>query len=710
MNGRRLGHYEIVRRLGSGGMGVVWEARDTRLDRLVAVKTLPAEATGDVQARARLLQEARAAAALDHRNVCTVHDVGETEEGGLYVVMALYRGRSLKERMAAGPVPVEEALDLAAQAAEGLAAMHSRGILHRDVKPANLFVTETGDLKVLDFGLALAATSARLTATGTVIGTLAYMPPEQLRGEEIGPAADLWALGVTLFEMLAGELPFPTGNHGQLVNAILNHPPVSLSRMRSGLPDGVADLVERCLERDPGARVSSAAGVEASLKRILGRPASGPRAREGTGDAEKTVAFSGAAAPRDSDATSSAPAASGEAPKLKLYEHCARGRQLVQEMGLGGFERAREELAKALAIDPDHPSAHAILGMLHLMRHIAGADPSDLANGLSHLDLALAHDPSLGDAWVWSCYGLARESRFAESGAAGRRAIELEPENPLARYFLAVTLWQVGVVAFDTEGWEEAVVLLARATELAPGFEPSYSVAADLHMRFGRWTAAREAASGAVAIEESGEFEFSRFVGGYAALGWAQLRGGRVDEAEAAFVKGLLSTETDDHVYARAYCALARCGLGEVHLRRRRYDEALAAFRRAAEYALANPDTLGMGWFAARAAIGMARCFRGLGMGREERDELSRERELVASKSGFDFRTVWLAGDGELRFELATFEASANHPGEAARELAEAVRCGWRALPRLESESAWVRLRARPEVLSALAPLVRSAG
>ncbi|MBK9967202.1 MAG: protein kinase [Holophagales bacterium] len=372
MNGRRLGHYEIVRRLGSGGMGVVWEARDTRLDRLVAVKTLPAEATGDVQARARLLQEARAAAALDHRNVCTVHDVGETEEGGLYVVMALYRGRSLKERMAAGPVPVEEALDLAAQAAEGLAAMHSRGILHRDVKPANLFVTETGDLKVLDFGLALAATSARLTATGTVIGTLAYMPPEQLRGEEIGPAADLWALGVTLFEMLAGELPFPTGNHGQLLNAILNHPPVSLSRMRSGLPDGVADLVERCLERDPGARVSSAAGVEASLKRILGRPASGPRAREGTGDAEKTVAFSGAAAPRDSDATSSAPAASGEAPKLKLYEHCARGRQLVQEMGLGGFERAREELAKALAIDPDHPSAHAILGMLHLMRHIAG--------------------------------------------------------------------------------------------------------------------------------------------------------------------------------------------------------------------------------------------------------------------------------------------------------------------------------------------------
>jgi tetratricopeptide (TPR) repeat protein len=710
MNGRRLGHYEIVRRLGSGGMGVVWEARDTRLDRLVAVKTLAAEATGDARARERLLQEARAAAALDHRNVCTVHDVGETEEGGLYVVMALYRGRSLKERIAAGPVPVEEALDLAAQAAEGLAAIHSRGILHRDVKPANLFVTEAGELKVLDFGLALAATTARLTASGFVIGTLAYMPPEQLRGEEIGPAADLWALGVTLFEMLTGQLPFPAANHGELVNAILNHPPASLSRMRPGLPDEVAELVERCLERDPGARASSAAELAASLKRLLGRPVSGPRAREGTGNTDKTVAFSHAEAARESNASSSAPAASGEAPKLKLYEHCARGRQLVQEMGLGGFERAREELSRALAIDPDYPSAHATLGMLHLMRHIAGADPSDLATGLSHLDTALARDPSLGDAWVWSCYGLARESRFAESEAAGRRAIELEPENPLAPYFLAVASWQAGVVAFETEGWDEAVALLARATDLAPGFEPAHSVAADLHMRFGRWTEAREAASAAVALEVSGEFELTRFVGGYAALGWAELRGGRVDEAEAAFEKGVLSTETDDHVYARAYCALARCGLGEVHLRRRRYDESLAAFRRAAEYALANPETLGMGWFAARAAIGMARCFRGLGMGREEREELSRARELVASKAGFDFRTVFLSGDGELRFELATFEASANHPGEAVRELAEAVRCGWRALPRLGSEPAWARLRARPEVLAALAPVVGPAG
>jgi len=687
-------------------MGIVWEARDTRLDRLVAVKTLPAEATGDAQARDRLLQEARAAAALDHRNVCTVHDVGETEEGGLYVVMALYRGRSLKERIAAGPIPVEEALDLAAQAAEGLAAIHSRGILHRDVKPANLFVTQTGEVKVLDFGLALAATAVRLTAAGVVIGTLAYMPPEQLRGGEIGPAADLWALGVTLFEMLTGQLPFPAGNQGELVNAILNHPPASLSRMRPGVPDEVADLVERCLERDPEARVSSAAGLAASLKRILGKPVSGPRAREGTGTAERTVAFSSAPAARDSGASSSAPAASGEAPKLKVYEHCARGRQLVQEMGLGGFERAREELAKALAIDPDHPSAHATLGMLHLMRHIAGADPSDLAKGLSHLATALAHEPSLGDAHVWSCYGLARQSRFAESEAAGRRAIELEPENPLAPYFLAVTLWQVGVVAFVTEGWEEAVGLLARATELAPGFEPSYSVAADLHMRFGRWKAAREAAAAAVAIEESGEFELTRFVGGHAALGWAELRDGRVDEAETAFEKGVLSTETDDHVYARAYCALARCGLGEVHLRRRRYDQALAAFRRAAEYAMANPATLGIGWFVARACIGLARCFRGLGMGREEREELCRARELVASKAGFDFRTVWLCGEGELRFELATYEASAHHPSEAARELAEAVRCGWRALPRLESEPAWAVLRARPEVLAALSPVV----
>lgn len=705
-SGTRLGHYEIVRRLGSGGMGVVWEARDIRLDRLVALKTLAPEATGDAQGRERLLQEARAAAALDHRNVCTVHDVGETEEGGLYIVMALYRGRSLKEWIGEGPLAVEEALNLAAQAAEGLAAIHARGIVHRDVKPANLFVTERGELKVLDFGLARAASAARLTVSGMVVGTLAYMPPEQLRGEEIGPAADIWALGVTLFEMLTGRIPFPAGNQGELVNAILHRAPDSLTALRPGLPVEVTSLVDGCLARDSGARPASAAGLAASLKQILGEAASGPAVREGGAASEETVVFPRSAEAEESDTFVSSPAASGEAPELKLYEHCARGRRLVQEMGLGGFERAREELARALAIDPAFPSAHSTLGMLYLMRHIAGADHSDLETGLTHLGTALAHDPSLGDAHLWSCYGLARQSRFAEAVARGRRAIELEPENPMAAYFLALALWQVGIVAHDTRGWDEAVSLLARATELAPGFHPPHSVAADLHMRYGRWTAAREAAAAAVAIEESGEFEFSRFVGGHTVLGWVELRCGRIDEAEAAFEKGLRTTEADDHVYARAYSALARCGMGEARLRRRRYDEALGALRRAAEYAMANPSALGLGWFVARARIGLARCFRGLGMGREEREELRRARELVDAKVGFDFRAVWLAGDGELRFELATYEAAANHPEEAVRELAESVRCGWRALPRFESEPAWDRMRTDARVLEALSGLV----
>lgn len=703
MIGTRLGHYEVVRRLGAGGMGVVWEARDTRLDRLVAVKTLSPEAAGDALARERLLQEARAAASLDHRNVCTLHDVGETEDGGLFLVMALYRGRSLRERIADGPLPWREALGLAAQAAEGLAAIHARGIVHRDVKPANLFVTEEGELKLLDFGLARAGETPRLTASGLVVGTIAYMPPEQLRGEEIGRAADLWALGVTLFESIAGRLPFPAGNHGQLVAAILQGTPEPLSRAVD-VPEEVASLVRRCLVREPSARLSSAAGFSAAARAVLGISSpSAERAVPGATDRTRVLAR----AERESGASSpfAVPGASGEEPDLKLREHCARARRLVQEMGPAGFEGAREELARALAIDPGYPSAHSTLGMLHLMRHIAGADATDLDSGLSHLDAALASDPSLGDAYVWACYGLARQGRFEEAAAAGRHAVELEPESPLAPYFLAVSLWQVGVVAFDTRGWDEAVRLLARANDLAPRFEPAYMVAADLHMRLGRWREAREAAAAAVEIEESGDFELTRFVGGHTALGWAELRLGDLGAAEAAFEKGAAALEADDHVYARVYCALARCGLGEVRLRLRRWDEALGPMRRAVEYALASPASLGVGWIVVRARVGLARGFRGVGLGREEREELRRARELLASREGFDFRTVWLSGEGELRYELAACEAAANHPEEAVRELAEAVRCGWRAVARLDSEPAWKRLRHEAAVAAALAPL-----
>jgi len=187
MIGQTVGHYHIVEELGAGGMGVVYRAEDTRLRRAVALKFLPPELSRDEAAKRRFLHEAQAAAALDHPNICNIHEVAETADGQIYIAMACYAGETLRERIAKGPLPLEEALQIAREAAAGLAHAHARGIVHRDVKPANLFLTADGLVKVLDFGLAKLAAGSAVTKTGTTLGTAGYMSPEQARGESTTP-------------------------------------------------------------------------------------------------------------------------------------------------------------------------------------------------------------------------------------------------------------------------------------------------------------------------------------------------------------------------------------------------------------------------------------------------------------------------------------------------------------------------------------------
>ncbi|NLP10791.1 protein kinase [bacterium] len=254
MIGKTISHYKILEKLGEGGMGVVYKAEDTKLKRIVALKFLMPTLTADPAAKERFIQEAQAASALEHPNICNIHEISETEDDRLYIVMACYEGQTLKERLATGLLPIEQAISYACQIAEGLAEAHDKGIVHRDIKPSNIMITEKGQVKIMDFGLAKLAGQTRLTKTGTTLGTAAYMSPEQARGEKVDYRADLWSLGVVLYEMLAGQPPFTAEYDQAVVYSILNEEPKALDSFRKGIPKSLTHLVEKCLEKNPALR------------------------------------------------------------------------------------------------------------------------------------------------------------------------------------------------------------------------------------------------------------------------------------------------------------------------------------------------------------------------------------------------------------------------------------------------------------------------
>ena len=258
MIGETISHYRILELLGAGGMGVVYKAEDSRLKRLVALKFLPIELTKDLEAKERLMQEAQAASALDHPNICTIHEIDETPDGRLFLALAYYDGETLKQRVARGPLPIGEAVDIASQAARAVLAAHEAGIVHRDIKSANILVTRRGEVKLLDFGLAKLAGQTALTRTGTTVGTVAYMSPEQIGGLDATGRSDVWALGVVLYEILTGTLPFRGDNDAALLNAILSHTPRPLQELRPELSVALGRLVALALEKDPKARCASA--------------------------------------------------------------------------------------------------------------------------------------------------------------------------------------------------------------------------------------------------------------------------------------------------------------------------------------------------------------------------------------------------------------------------------------------------------------------
>lgn len=257
MIGETLSHYRVLERLGGGGMGVVYEAIDTRLDRHIALKLLPAESIRDEAARERFVQEARAASALDHPNICTIHDIDTSPDGQMFIAMALYDGGTLKERLQGGPLPTGEALEFACQIAEGLSEAHEAGIVHRDIKPANLMLTRRGLIKIVDFGVAKLLGVSGLTQTGSTLGTLSYMSPEQLDGSDVDARSDIWSLGAVFYEMLTGVPPFHAETQWALMSAIGTSDPKPPSSRRSGVPPEIDDLVMRCLMKERDRRFAS---------------------------------------------------------------------------------------------------------------------------------------------------------------------------------------------------------------------------------------------------------------------------------------------------------------------------------------------------------------------------------------------------------------------------------------------------------------------
>ena len=271
-DGRTIGRYRVQERLGAGNMGVVYKAEDLLLRRTVALKFLPEAARRDPAANRRFMAEARAASALDHPNICTIYEVGETTDRQRFIVMACYEGETLRQKIERGPLPPGHTRDYVVQVGRGLVKAHAHGIVHRDIKPANLFVTDDGIVKVLDFGIAKIAGGTELTGSGALPGTPAYMSPEQLRGEPIDHRTDLWSLGVVLYEALTGERPF-SGDYAPAVHyAVLNQDPRPLTLLRGGVPAELEAVIRKCLQKNARHRYASAADLLADLQAPRRRP------------------------------------------------------------------------------------------------------------------------------------------------------------------------------------------------------------------------------------------------------------------------------------------------------------------------------------------------------------------------------------------------------------------------------------------------------
>jgi serine/threonine protein kinase len=493
MIGKTVSHYRVLRTIGGGGMGVVYEAEDQRLRRRVALKFLPQDAEVTQAQLLRFRREAEAASALNHPHICTIHDVGE-HEGRPFLVMEILEGNTLADLLRNGPLPVERVLEYGADLADALAAAHGAGIIHRDVKPANIFVTRRGDVKLLDFGLArldsiepvntgpdapTAEAPPNLTLPGTTLGTLAYMSPEQALGERVDARSDLFSLGAVLFEMATGRPAFRGATRSALFDAVLHERLPPPSQLQPSLPPALDAVILSALERERDLRVQSAAELRANLLRLrrdtssaaavpsraAERPWMKSRGAMLAAFAAVSIALGiGYLAWRGSDKpqTIAAHSAKAAAPAQSAQDAYLRGKYYAAQSDAD--PRAVQAYEEAVRLDPRHAAAWAELASVYAAQVYLGTNPAAEERAFVAIEKALSLRPDLAQVYVsrgdllWT-----QKNGFphAEALRDYRRAMDLDPKLTAAHWSAARVLVHVGLAA-------ESRREIERSAELQP--------------------------------------------------------------------------------------------------------------------------------------------------------------------------------------------------------------------------------------------------
>jgi serine/threonine protein kinase/Tfp pilus assembly protein PilF len=503
-----ISHYRIVKHLGAGGMGEVYLAEDTKLGRKVAIKLLPASAVADEQAKKRLLREARAAATLDHPNICTIHEVGEAE-GQSFIVMQYVEGETLSASIKRQPLDVQAALIIAAQVAEALTEAHGHGIIHRDIKPQNIMLTARGQVKVLDFGLAKvmrekaiteseAETASWATEAGAIVGTVPYMSPEQVKGEELDGRSDIFSYGVMLYEMLSGQRPFEAKSSAEIISAILTREPPPLGGQAGAVPAGLERLVRKCLEKEPSRRYQTMEELAVDLREVRRECDSGQvelsisdavTASMGAGVIKRRVEWRNLLRSRAALAITSlvilavavtayiqffrrptlTPTPGSKSLNSPAYDDYMRGKVIVNSENPEDNEAAIKFLEQAIRQDRNFAPAYAELARAYSRKAFYFA-PTEAEKKQLNLDAdvnvekALALDQNLAEGHlVRGLILFSPAKRFNYEGAiqSYKQALKLNPKLDDAYHQLGTVYFHIGLL---DKGWAE----IQKALDIKP--------------------------------------------------------------------------------------------------------------------------------------------------------------------------------------------------------------------------------------------------